>query len=462
VHYPLWHVPGLTAPMLIAAIATLHVFVAMFAVGGGFVLALGTRLGYRSGDAKLLDYCRQFAWFFVLITVVYGAITGVGIWWVIGLASPLATEELIHIFVFVWGMEYAAFVVEIVSAFVFFYGWRYLDARTHQITVGIYAGAAWLSLVLITGITAFMLDTGHWSQPEGLWRAFWNPQTIPQVVTRTGTSLLLAALFVFLHAAVKLSGDDELRGRVAKLAARWAMVGGVLVIVGGIGWYLLAPPSAQAALVAAAALNVMMALLFGLTALVVVMMYVGPYRHPRWITVGFAILFFAMGFAATAAGEFVREAVRKPYIIYGRILGNGIRVSEIPDLRAKGFLNGGVWTRIYVADHFPNALDVSGGIDQTRMLTLPRAERERLGQVLFQYHCSDCHAVNGYSGVSQLARGWTRPLIERAVTAPDQLSFFMPPWCGQPDESELLADYLETVVRPYPPGLIEPTGAIAK
>jgi AGZA family xanthine/uracil permease-like MFS transporter len=35
---------------------------------------------------------------FILLTVVYGAITGVGIWWTIGLASPLATEALIHIF----------------------------------------------------------------------------------------------------------------------------------------------------------------------------------------------------------------------------------------------------------------------------------------------------------------------------------------------------------------------------
>ena len=460
-HYPFWYVPWLTSPMLIAIIATLHVFVAMFAVGGGFVLALGARAGYRPGGAALLDYLRQFAWFFILITVAYGAITGVGVWWIIGLASPLATEELIHIFIFVWALEYTTFLVEIVSAFVFFYGWGRLDARTHQITVWIYAVSAWLSLVLITGITAFMLNTGGWSQGAGLWRAFWNPQTVPQIIARTGTSLMLAALFVFLHAAWKLPRGGEIHARVARLTARWGMLGGALVIIGGAGWFAFSPPSAQAALAAAAALNILMVLLFALTALVIVMLYLGPYRKPEWVNPGFAILFFSMGFAATAAGEFVREAVRKPYIVYGSILGNGIRAREVPRTRAEGFLNTGIWTRAYIGERYPQLLD-RGRIDQARLPSLPLAQRREIGRVLFQYHCNDCHAVTGYSGVDQLMRGWTRDMIRDVVRAPDRAVFFMPPWCGTAEEVEVLTDYLQSVARPYPRGLIEPGGERAQ
>jgi len=304
-----------------------------------------------------------------------------------------------------------------------------------------------------------MLNTGGWSQASGLWRAFWNPQTVPQVVARSGSSLMLAALFVFLHAAVKLSQRHELRGRVARITAGWAMLGGACVIVGGAGWYALSPSSAQAALVAAAALNVLMVLLFALTGLVVVMLYLGPYRNPGWINLGFALLFFAMGLAATAAGEFVREAVRKPYIVYGRILGNGIRASEVPALRSQGFLNGGIWTRIYLSQRHPQALDGQGRVDGSRLLARPRSEREHIGQVIFQYHCNDCHSVNGYSGVSQLTRGWTREMIYQAVSHLNRTHFFMPPWCGTPEEAEVLTDYLESVARPYPPGLPRANGA---
>ena len=99
-HYPWWYVPFLTSPMLIALIAVIHVYVSMYAVGGGLFLAVETAYAYRSTNSRYLAYLKEHTWFFILVTVVFGAITGVGIWWTIGLASPLATESLIRIFVF--------------------------------------------------------------------------------------------------------------------------------------------------------------------------------------------------------------------------------------------------------------------------------------------------------------------------------------------------------------------------
>lgn len=209
-HYPFWYVAGLTSPMLIALVAVLHVFVSQYAVGGGFILAAETRYAYRTNNTRLLDYLHDHTWFFILITVVYGAITGVGIWWTIGLASPLATEALIHIFLFGWAIEWVTFVIEIVAAFIFFYYWGRLEARAHQAMGWLYAGAAWISLVIITGITAFMLHSGGWPAQGGFWRAFLNPQTLPQILARTGGSLLLAALYFYLHAAFRLGDDPDL------------------------------------------------------------------------------------------------------------------------------------------------------------------------------------------------------------------------------------------------------------
>ncbi|RMG05070.1 MAG: hypothetical protein D6741_00045, partial [Planctomycetota bacterium] len=99
-HYPWWYVPGMTGPMVIALVAVVHVLVSHYAVGGGFFFAVETNYAYREGNKEYLAYLKRHAPFFILLTVVFGAITGVGIWWTIGLASPLATEVLIRNFVF--------------------------------------------------------------------------------------------------------------------------------------------------------------------------------------------------------------------------------------------------------------------------------------------------------------------------------------------------------------------------
>src|SRR6476646_11129898 len=152
--FPLWYVPFITAPMLIPLIAVPHVIVAQFAVGAGILLADLVRRAHRDHSAERLVYLNGLTRFFVLITLVFGAFTGVGIWWTIGLSSPETTSALIHIFVFGWAAEWTMFALELVAAFAFYYLWGRLSPREHIIIGWIYAGAAWVSLVLITGITS--------------------------------------------------------------------------------------------------------------------------------------------------------------------------------------------------------------------------------------------------------------------------------------------------------------------
>ena len=216
-----------------------------------------------------------------------------------------------------------------------------------------------------------------------------------------------------------------------------------------------------AALVGAAVLNVLMVIIFLLTAGVVAMMYLGPIKNPKWLTPGFAILFFGLGLAATGTGEFIREAVRKPYIVYGRVLGNQIRPEAIPELRKTGYLNGGVWTNAYIKDKFPEVM-ADEKIDDSKLLSMPVEKRREVGRTIFQYHCNDCHAVEGYSAVAQLARGWDRDLIYYTVKHLDRVHFFMPPWSGTDAEAEVLTDYIDSIRRPYPLGLPNPSERSAK
>jgi cytochrome bd-type quinol oxidase subunit 1 len=451
-HYPVWDIPFLTAPMLIAIVAVVHVLVSHYAVGGGLFLAVETRYAYRTGKRDYLAYLKQHAWFFILLTVVFGAITGVGIWWTIGLASPLATETLIHTFVFGWAMEYVFFILEIVAAFIFFYYWGRLEPKTHQIIGWIYAFSAWMSLVLISGITSFMLNPGSWAENHNFWLGFFNPQFIPQTVARTGGALLLASLYVYLHASFKVK-DPELRDLIGSRSARPALWGSILILVGGVGWYILLPESAKAALAAASALNVLMVVLFALTIAVFVMLYLGPYRNPGWLSPGFAILFFAMGLAAFSSSEFIREAVRKPYIIYNVVQSNQILPAEVSGLLQSGYLEGGTWTKALVETEYPQVIK-DGKVDEAQLIALPESDQRELGKVLFQYQCSSCHAgKTGYSAVGNLMRGWTPDMIGDLVKNPEKFQFFMPPWSGTSEEADLLAKYLISITPPPPTGM---------
>lgn len=463
-HFPWWYVPGLTAPMLIAAIAVVHVLISHYAVGGGLFLAVEATYAYRTDNRAYLAYLKRHARFFVLLTVVMGAITGVGIWWTIGLASPLATQVLIRTFVFAWATEYVFFIVEIASAFIFYYYWGRLPAKTHTIIVWIYGLSAWASLVIISAITAFMLDPGAWLQDHDFWSAICNRQSLPQIISRTGGALLLSSLYVYLHAAITIK-DARLHALIEKRSTRPALVGALLIMLGGLLWYVYLPDSARAAMLAAPVLNVFMAVLFAATGVVFLLLFFGPYRNPGWIrSPGFAACLFLFGITGFSTAEFIREAVRKPYIIYNVVLGNQILATgeEANRLQNDGYLEGGVWTKAFVQANYPGTLvgDLFGEeIDPQLLLKLPRADRIALGGLIFQYHCNDCHAIaRGYSPVGPLVQGWSPAMIRALIKDLDKTRFTMPPWSGTPEEAELLTAYLSSIAPMKPAGMAPGSG----
>jgi cytochrome bd-type quinol oxidase subunit 1 len=438
--------------MLIAIIAVLHVIVAHYAVGGGFFLAREITFAHRTRDQEYLAYLHRHAAFFILLTVVFGAITGVGIWWTIGLASPLATALLIQVFVFGWATEWVFFVMELTSAFLLYYAWTRIPAWLRESLAWIYAIAAWISLLLITGITSFMLHSGTWPETRNFWHGFFNPQFWPQVIARTGAALLLSALYVFLHASLTLP-SDRLRELVQKRAGLPSFLGAAGIGLGGFLWFLLLPDSAGAVILTAPIITAFVVAVASLTVLILAMVYFASVKNPSWLNPGYAGLIFFLGLGAFTLGEFVREAVRKPYIVDRVVLGNQIFLQEIPKLRQEGYLQSGIWTRYYVAEKFPKLIE-EGKINYERFKELNSAERVALGQALFMYHCNDCHATSlGYSAVAPFLYGMTADKIKEFLLNLNEPYFYMPPWCGREEEAEVLAEYLATLAPRYPQNL---------
>jgi hypothetical protein len=107
-NYPVWDV-AFGAGLLMAVVSILHVFVSHFAVGGGLFLVLTEKKAYRQNDKALLSWLKTHTKFFVLVTVVFGAVSGVGIWFTISLINPSVTSRLIHSYVWGWAIEWVFF-----------------------------------------------------------------------------------------------------------------------------------------------------------------------------------------------------------------------------------------------------------------------------------------------------------------------------------------------------------------
>ena len=265
----------------------------------------------------------------------------------------------------------------------------------------------------------------------------------------------MSSLYIYLHASLTVR-DPKLRDMIAHRAAKPAFLGAGFITVGGAGWHFFLPPSAQAALMSAAALNILFALLFVLTIIVFALLYFGPYRNPGWLSPGFAASLCLFGMAAFSIGEFVREAVRKPFVLYNVVLSNQVLPQEVLSFKRTGYLQNGTWTHAYVQANYPQTL-VDDRIQGDQLLALPHEDRVQLGRVLFQHHCNDCHATTeGYSAVAGLLRGRRRSQIRATIEHLESV-FFMPPWCGTPEEAELLTDYLMSIAPPRPEGMLVDT-----
>jgi cytochrome bd-type quinol oxidase subunit 1 len=428
VPYPHFDVPLAGGSLLVAAVAILHVFLAHGAVGGGIVAAFLHAKAVRENDALLLDFLRSIAHVLVLGPLIAGAVTGVGIWFTISVVSPETTELLIHQFVFAWAIEWVAFAVEIAAAYVWAYGFeRGLEPRAHVAVARLYAGASWVSLLVINHILSFMLSPGEWERTGTFADAFWNPVSFPADVLRTISALSIGAIFVIVVAAFGRRPREETT-RLVNEAARFLLP--LALMAPAAAWFFAATPETARHLVLGGAIAPTLFFTFGLVASTLVggYAYHALIRERRLVSRETALLLAGIAFVATGAGEFVREGMRKPYLVYGHVWSNGLR----PALRDR-YAAEGVLAAVPYA--IPPGRSWAEATDEER------------GAWVFDAECRRCHTVDGMNGIAPLVAGWRRDLIDIATARLDELKPFMPPFVGTEEERRALVAYLETLAR---------------
>jgi mono/diheme cytochrome c family protein len=409
-NYPFWDVE-MGYGILMALIAVVHVFVSHFAIGGGLYLVVVERSARRHNDARRLGFVQRLSKFFALTTVVFGALTGVGIWFIIGLLNPAATEVLIHNFVWAWATEWCFFIIEILAALLYYNGWKTMSARNHMIVGWIYFVAAWLSLAVIDGIIAFMLTPGGWLESGNFWDGFFNPTYWSSLVLRTGVCIMLAGLYALLIASREK--DASFKSGLVRECAVWGLVG-LAVVAASMFWFLADIP-ASVMDTASKAMAIPMAsihLMWQLSALLGGVLVLFGLVLPKAYQPVVGVIVMALGLAWFGSYEWFRESIRKPYVISGYMYANATEVGRAAEYQADGLLA-----------HMPYRT----GDD---------------GADLFRRACRSCHTINGYNALKPVFDGMDRDYIATAVMGTSKMLGNMPPFLGTKAEATLIADHI--------------------
>jgi cytochrome d ubiquinol oxidase subunit I len=451
-NYPFWDIPYLGSGWVIGIIAIFHVMISQFAVGGGLYLPMAERKALRMTDsAARADWLRElvgYSRFFLILTGVFGTISGVGIWFAIGLTSPEATSTLIHNFVFGWAIEWIFFMIELSSAVVYYYTWNRIDEKLHLAVGWVYAGASVFTLILINGILTFMLTPGDsWLSVAGtgheaskFWNALFNPTYWPSLFLRACVCASLAGIWALISASrIDGSRQPRLKASLVQWSVKW-LLPSFMAMPLLFAWYVYMVPASQRALLTLGMDTIgsgtfstvtRIALIIVITSATIVgIAYYLAFRNPVDFNPSHALAILLLALTATGAGEYSREMLRKPYVIDRWMYSNGVRVPAALTIDQQGYLTHTEW--IYDA----------------------HSSYSR-GEAIFRGECGACHTLHGYRPLAKLLAGRDPANIESFVAMlhthkQEPYTRFMPPMVGTQQDIDDLANYLNAQANPRP------------
>jgi len=454
-NYPVWEVRNIGLPWVIGIIAIFHVMISHFAVGGGLYLAYAEKKALKDGKADWLPLLEKHSKFFLVLTGVFGAVSGVGIWFAIGLIHPEATSTLIHNFVFGWAIEWVFFIVELTSAAVYYYTWNRVPAALHNKVGWLYAISSVCTLVIINGILTFMLTPGStWlgvagsgSESAYFWNAFFNPTYWPSLILRILVCISLAGVWA-LYSFSKLEEDklQEAKIQLIKWSTSWMIPSFVLMPIIFV-WYGAMVPASNKHLLELGMATIgsgsftqvtRIALLSVMsTATIAAVAYLFAYKYPRDFSPSHAVAVLFLALAATGSTEYAREAIRKPFVIGSHMYSNGVRVSEVGKFNQEGYLTHSMW-----APSGPGTTDLD------------------TGKAMFRGQCMSCHTVDGYRSMKRFLDGRDAKAVGNILSmlrqnkADSPYHAYMPPLVGKDEEVAALQAYLLTLNQPSNPGAV--------
>lgn len=437
--YPLFEFPTIGGGMIIALIATFHILPCHLATGGFWMAYFLERRGHADNNQELLDYIKKFALMILIFCFVLGSITGVGIWFASTIISPRAISGLIHVYVWGWATEWVFFVIEIVTIYIYYYTFGKVAPKTHMRIALVYAWSAWISMVIITGILAFMMTPGKWLVTGGFFDGFFNQTYWPQLFYRTMMMLAISGMFAAVMAGFMKPGKTKTY--VVKTAGRWGLAGLVLGALFAVWYYYSLPATAHEILADISYAGMMFKISLGVGVVVALYFLLLLTGKAVFVQPVLAVFMVIILFVGIGGGESVREFSRRPYLIPGYMYSNqviahdheakGIK-SEVARFQEEGFLQNNyfvpkAWRKINEKNYL------------------------QVGMLMTKANCVICHTmeVDGRSSLPGL-------IVEMGSTSAEDLAacletvgddyLFMPAFAGNEVERRAAAAYMASIV----------------
>lgn len=509
-NFPAWDLNGINGGLLIAIIAVVHVFVAQLAVGGGFFLVMAEYKGHREGSARILKWVHRHTRFFLLLTMVFGGLTGVGIWLVISLVSPAGVSLLVREFLYAWAAEWVFFLGEIIALLLYAASFaRCRDGcmapRDHMLLGLGYCLFAFASLFIINGIVSFMLTPGGWVHGSGFWPALFNPGFWPSLTFRFGLSLVLAGMFGLITATA--IGDRETREDMVRFCAQWICLPFILMVAGLVWYVAVLPESIQTAMQRRTAdiRPFIRSFLDAAPLLFLAGMFLFI-RLPQKAYRPYVILVLCLGLAVAGSFEWIRETARRPWLVPGHMYSSGITLADGQKMNEQGVFATSGWARLRVlgpdgpderfsgqtfsakdgnapaqggnapaqggnAPAKEESAPAQGGSAPARddriagqtagraagreaapsLAALTPEEQERFGRFLFVQQCSSCHGLGApMLNIVPRVKGRGEMGVFALLGAQGVISPYMPPFFGTGEERLILARWLAGLERTLP------------
>ena len=421
--YPVNDFGPIMKGLAIGGLGIFHVFLAQFAIGGGFLMCYLQWLAMKKQSKLARAFMDSYFKFLVLVSFVMGAVTGVAMWFTSIQVSPRTIGLMVSAFHWVWATEWTFFSLEVVSGYAFYRYGKYLNDRARMTLLVLYTVAAWFSLFWINGILSWQLTPGEWIDSGSVWVGFFNAGFWPSLLYRTVASMSIAAsvglVVVNLIPGLQRSDREELVKQVATLLIP-------IALMPALGfWYIQSMPEDSRAWATggSVAMTMFFTIAVGSSALIGTYSLVALWYGRLYINGATSALLVLLAFGATAGGEFVREGVRKPFTVRGTLYSNGIYKNDIPALRLSGLSTQPGEYPLRHSDRYAN--------DQLRQ-----------GALVFREQCSVCHTLGGANALDELTNSWSLEQMRLNIAQLQQTKAFMPPFAGTAEEVEALVQFL--------------------
>jgi mono/diheme cytochrome c family protein len=133
---------------------------------------------------------------------------------------------------------------------------------------------------------------------------------------------------------------------------------------------------------------------------------------PKFLHTAVAIVLMALGLGFFGGFEWMRESIRKPYVIYDYMYGNSAELAKADIYKNQGYLS---------------QIAFRTGDD---------------GADLFRHACRSCHTLDGYKPIKPSFDGTDLGFITGMVLGTNAIKGNMPPFLGTEEDAELIAAHI--------------------